>query len=362
VLALIGVLAFAMLSLAALTTDLGLAASEQLRLEVAAEAAALAALREEARLEYELARGEALSRDELLCAPTPEACVSQLAHSRGLALADRMLGATGSSGEEVEVDLGPGDVRHRLVSCGEGCWEAAIDRSTPLLFGQGSWLGFQGGSLRALRDARDRGSVLPRGEPPVEGALRTRGIPIGGVAGATARPAVRVGPFVEASGLPGRAPFALTLDAWRDLDGLSQPLEVDGLDLVSPPDDRVGRRIRGGGAGLRAGEPLEPGAPPGAPAASLERAGPPSGSGYVAYVPLTEEGRVEGIVVGFGHARVEVVVDGTGRTALVVQRLVARVAPGNASASPRFIAGTEGIASVLAARTEDALLQAPVPR
>ena len=182
---------------------------------------------------------------------------------------------------------------------------------------------------------------------PVAGSLRARGIPIGGVVRAEARPAVRVGLPEPGSGLPGRTPFALTLEAWRGLGRGSQRFEVDGLELLLTPAV-VGRRI-GGSAGLRAGHRLGTGG-------ELEPLSRPDS--HLAYVPLVEDLTEDGIVVGFGYAEVE----SADETELVLRRLEARVAPGNASASPLFLAGAVDVAAVLEAREEAVLLRAAVPR
>ncbi len=343
-LALVGALAFALLSMAALTTDLGLAASEQSRLEVAAEAAALGAVREAARLELDLATG-ALSRSDLRCAPTPEACIEALAAASGRRAANEVVGEAGPPRAGTEVDLGPGDVQIGLTKCGDTCWEAGVERAVPLLFGQGSLVGFQGSSLRSLLDAREQGSALVGDGRPVAGSLRARGIPIGSVVRAEARPAVRIGLPEVRSRLPGRAPFAMTLQAWRDFlfDEVPRSFRVDGLDLLLGPLV-VGRRL-GASTGLQAGVPL------GSDGTAVPLASP---SPYVAYVPLTENG----IVVGFGYAAIEA----GGGSSLVLRRLASRVAPGNASASPRFLVGASDMASVFRAGAESVVLRAPVPR
>ncbi len=413
--ALVAVLAFAMLSLTALTADLGLAATEQNRLEVAAEAAALAALREEARLDHEADRGTP-GDDYVRCSATAsrEACIAELAASRGSGVAYEILqGRADESGgalspgadpttlsscgpgcwramiessalpnDGAEVDLGPGDARIRLSSCGDACWEAEIEQAIPLLFGQASLLGFQDGeSLRELLAAREGGSALVGdGTPtdPTDGLLlRTRGVPIRGLARANVQPVVRVGlPVVREEGppeerglvLPGRAPFALTLEAWDGLGEGLRSIELEGTELQLN-GTRVGYRIGMGPTGLRAGEALGLG---GEALGQLQGPDPSSPGPYLAYVPLTNvlpDPEVDAIVVGFGYARVLYLGSASGsgaggQPALRLQRLTDRVAPGNASASPRFLAGSD-VTAVLRERTENVvpvLLRAAVPR
>ena len=341
-LALVAALAFALFSMAALTVDLGLAAAEQNRLEVAAEAAALGMLKEQARLEHELALGR-LSEDDLRCAATVPACIQQLASVRGERLAREVLGSPASTqgAPAGEIPLELGELRLRLESCGTDCGQAYLDRAIPLFFGQASLIGFEGSSLRDLQETRNQGKLLVGDGLPAKGALRAKGIPIGSRVRAEAFPVVRVGLREEASGLPGRAPFALRLDAWRSLGDESPPLELQAEELLLGPEV-VGRLVNAS-AGLVAGAPLgplEPDVP--IPAQDLE-------GSYLAYVPLT----VNEIVVGFGYARLEFGLPNQ----FVVRPLGNRLAPGNATASPRFLAGSTNIPIVVAAQREDSLLQ-----
>ena len=340
-LALVAALAFSLFSMAALTVDLGLAAAEQNRLEVAAEAAAMGMLREQARLEYELARGR-LSEDDLRCATTVAACIEELASSRGEKLAREVLGSPASPDNTPvpEIPLELGELRFRLERCGTDCGEVLVDRAIPLFFGQASLIGFEGSSLRQIRESRNQGKLLVGDGLPAQGALRAKGIPIGSRVRAEAFPVVRIGLRQEGSDLPGRAPFALRLDAWLELANDSPALELQGEDLTLGPEV-VGRLINGS-AGLVAGAQLgalTPGVP--IPPEDLQ-------GSYLAYVPLT----VNEVVVGFGYARLEFPIV----SQFVVRRLGDRLAPGNASASPRFLAASDNVPAVVAAQRDDTLL------
>ncbi len=343
-LALVAALAFAMFSMAALTVDLGLAAAEQNRLEVAAEAAAMGMLREQARLQYELDRGR-MSEEDFRCAATVSACIEEMASSRGESLAREVLGSVASvdapSGGDIPLELG--ELRLRLESCGAGCGEVLVDRAVPLFFGQASLIGFEGSSLQELRDARDQGKLLVGDGLPAQGALRAKGIPIGSRVRAEAFPVVRVGLREEFSDLPGRAPFALRLDAWRELTASSPPLELQAEDVLLGPEV-VGRLVNGSSgraAGVQLGA-LVPGLP--VPGEDLQ-------GSYLAYVPLT----VNDVVVGFGYARIDFSI----ANRLIVRPLGDRLAPGNASASPRFLAGSNHVPVVVAAQREDTLRLEP---
>ena len=348
---LLAVLMFSLLSLAALSGDLGLAAAQQNRLEMAADSVAMAAARAEARIHHDLELG-LLSSDQAECARDAECRRSQLVPPQALSLAYQILGVVEPGqleAPDADVELRPGAIRTQLDACStsdDPCWSARVDQAIPLFFGQGSLIGFQDSSLRELRDARDAGTILVGDGAPRAGSLRARGVPIGAISRAAGRPVVRVGlPQPLQSRFPGRAPFALSLDTWRERleDGLPQALEVDGQNLLLSTDV-VGRRI-GGSLGLCAGTRLSsgsacPGEQPESGEESLFTAGP-----YLAYAPLYDQSE---LVVGFGYVRVEA----SNSSQLTLRRLRVRTAPVNASASPRGLVGSLATASVLEAHAE----------
>ena len=362
---LVGLLAVALLGMAALSVDLGFAFAQHQRLETVADAMARAALREEARLRFERVRRVA-TPGRFGCAPIREACIDQnvLDSAPVGAVDDIVLDVPDDATDwppDPDVDLGPTAVSVRLTPCGAPepmCWQATVEQATPLLFGQGSMLGFEGSSLRARRANEERGSLLPVGPPNMAGPLRTNGIPIRAVSVATTRPAIRVGRLDNGAGLPGQAPFLLELDDWSMHFPVSafQPVVVEGDGTLTLPDvGTVGRRI-GPTDALLAGRALRNGPPD-----SL--VGPQNP--YHAYVPLVDENE---IVVGFGFASVIASGDELTGYTLQVERLREQLAPGNASASPRHWAALASsdrgfIGDVLAAqRTDAGFLQAPVPR
>jgi len=319
VLPLVAALAFVLLGFASLATDMGMAAAQQGRLEVAAESAALAAFRAEARFRYGAALGGPRSADGCDQGMTFEACAQALGRARGRATADRVLAQPSAGQPTAEVALGPGPASVRIAQC-EGvaqmCWEAQADQAVPLLFGQGSLLGFQGSSLRDMNDTLAAGSLLPRGVEPVPGALRERGVPISSASRVELRRVVGVGPFRAASGLPGRAPFAIDALAYANpafwpAAGGARTFAVDGTEgwtIVDPE------------AGLRIGAQI-----------SLIPVPLPSDVPQLAYyVPLLSGDAV----VGYALARVLA----SSGTEVVLERLPASVAaPGNASASLRLL-------------------------
>ena len=350
---LVALLLFALFGMASLATDLGMAAAQQGRLEVAAEAGALAAFREEARVRYAAALGGPTSTESCDGTMTLEECAIERAQQRGRATAERVLAQVPSEGPPVDVDLGPSEAAVRVERCalpGQSCWRVAADQAMPLLFGQGSLLGFQGSSLRDIRDTTAAGSLLPRGVEPVPGALRERGVPIGSVSRVEARPVVRVGPSRVASGLPGRAPFAIDALAYGPPalwppGGGPRTFSLDGIE---------GRTITNPEVGLRVGDPV------------VFSPGPlPAGvSWLVFYVPLLSGDTV----IGYGLARL---LSAAGEE-VVLERLPDTLpAPGNASASLRLLEGEEveryrnAVATLGAdgaAAVEAALVQAAVLR
>jgi len=323
VLPLIAVLAFALFGMASLATDLGMAAAQQSRLEVAAEAGALAAFREEARLRYAAALAGPRSDANCDDPTTLEECVRSRAERRGRATAERVLAQLPTEGEPVDVDLGPSAAALRVERCAllaQSCWEVAADQAVPLLFGQGSMLSFQGSSLRDVRETSAAGSLLPPGAEPVAGALRERGVPIGSLSRVEGRRVVRVGPSRAGSGLPGRAPFAIDALSYGDsalwpLDGGPRAFALDGVEGRTLVDPEAGRQV---------GDPINP------------LSGPlPAGlSGLAFYVPLLSGDTV----IGYGLARLR----SSAGLEVVLERLPDTVtAPGNASASLRSLEGAQ---------------------
>ena len=384
-LALIAVLAAALLGMAALAIDIGYAAMQQQRLEVFAEASAMAALREEGRFRFELARAASLGLEPNCEAGAQrEACVNDSVQSSEFVEAVHALvlesGGSESESQQAEVSLGPaspvGGPRPCELEAGP-CWQTEVTQSLPLLFGQGSMLGFEEGTFGAMMDARERGDVLVDSSLEARPTLRTQGIGIQSVARVETRPAIRVGAEerligpggdLESRLLPGRAPFALRLGVWQDLlrsdSGTVLVLEVDDSDgslsipVLGQPNVRVtaGRRLADGDA-LRAGQVL---------VGQNEWSALESRVG--AYVPLfvTTEANNEELVVGFGFAEAEV---GSGTPLLIsLTPYRSQLGPGNATASPRlWVEGgaeiPQRIEDVLALREDTAfLLQAPVFR
>jgi len=319
VLPLLATLAFVLLGFASLVTDVGMAAMQQSRLEVAAESGALAAFRAEAGFRYEAALGGPLLADGCDQGMAFEACALALGRARGRAAADRVLDQSSSEQPPPEVDLGPEPASVRIAQCegvAEVCWEAEAEQAVPLLFGQGSLLGFQGSSLRDMNDTLAAGSLLPPGAGPAPGALRERGIPISGASRVELRRVVGVGPFRAASGLPGRAPFALDALAYANpalwpAEGGARTFAVDGTEgwVIADP-----------GAGLRVGDQV----------ALLPVPLPSDVPQLAYYVPLLSGDAV----IGYALARVLA----SSGTEVILERLPASVAaPGNASASLRLL-------------------------
>ena len=251
-LALVAVLAAALLGMAAMTVDIGYATMQQQRLESYAEASSMAALREEARVRFAMARDpsmltgldcdkgaqfEACIDDQVSSAPVVEAV-------HGLLLPGQAEGTPTLNGADLA--LGPGAPVGAPRPC-EGtnprCWETEIAQSLPLLFAQGSMLGFEDGTLREMMQARTDGDLLADNQLELEPTLRTRGIGVRGVSRVETRPVVRVGaeeiPLSASENgtsyfLPGRAPFALRLDVWTSI---PQGLSGSGLQLQVNNED-----------------------------------------------------------------------------------------------------------------------------
>jgi len=341
VLAFVALLAFALLGMAALTTDLGLASARQSHLETAADALALEAWREQARFEH-----GRTSCDE----PRLEACVADAV----AAMRENVL-ETRNDTDDAEVDLGPSPVSPPSVSrCGASCWAVCVEQAIPLLFGQGTLVSFQGASLRGLRDTRAGGTLLAGDGSPVSGALRTRGVPIGADVRAEARPALAVGRPDPDRAFPGRAPFALALGEW--LPDFSARLDVEDDGTLTLAGREVGQLL-GVVDGYRAGSRLDP-APGGAPLPSEE---------LLAYVPLFASVSGARVVAGFGFARAAFE---EGGSRLRVTRLPSQLALTNATASPRALCRREeeesgacaAELSPLPANADALLLTAPVLR
>jgi hypothetical protein len=348
---LIAAVAFALFAMAALSVDLGLAAVQQARLETAAEAAAAVALREEARMLHELAL-ERLPDEDADCAREPE-CREQRAREAALALDDELLAAASVDPPTAEIRHDATRVRRSLDgSCGEGCWSTRLEQAIPLLFGQASLLSFEGTSVQELLEARSDGALLDPDSVPGSGPLRSGGVPVAGAGRSEAHPALRVGAAVSAPReLPGRSAFALEIDYWTALPAdATQVLEVDGERLVPVSGAPAVGLLLARGTGYVVGEILR------------ETFVPEERGSGPAYVPLYDPEFAEGrLLVGFGSARI----DASDPARVGVTRLAARVAPANASASPRGLSGVgDRIEPVLRAQqaAAEALLLAPVLR
>ena len=384
-LALVAVLAAALLGMAAMTVDIGYATMQQQRLEAFAEASAMAALREEARVRFAMDRDPSMfSGLECDKGTQLESCIDSRVASAtvvegmyGLLLPGETGASTGLDG--AEVSLGPSAPIGGPRPCDAAnprCWESEIVQSLPLLFAQGSMLGFEDGTLREMMQARADGDVLAENQLELEPTLRTQGIGVRGVSRVETRPVVRVGaeevPLAESVNgtpyfLPGRAPFALRLDVWNSVpQGFSGPglrLQVnndDGLlSRIGEADVGVTGRRLGDGEALRAGQIL---------VGSVDWTALSPSPGV--YVPLfvVLEGSNEELVVGFGFA--DVAVDVQGGLQITVTPLGSQLSLGNATASPRLWVQGEGgdevvqrIDTVLALRENDGLfLHAPVFR
>ena len=381
--ALVAVLAAALLGMAALTVEIGYATMQQQRLESYAEASAMAALREEARVRFVLARdASALTGSDCEEGDERESCIdAQVASSIVVNAVQGLVLEPGSmpSSNEVEVSLAPhapvGGPRPCELS-NPRCWETEVVQALPLLFAQGSMLGFEDGTLRAMIDSRDQGDVLAESSLEARPTLRTQGIGVRGVSRVETRPVVRVGaeeiPLSQSGAgtpdfVPGRAPFALRLDVWNSVpQGLSSTglrLRVNDADgslsrLGEAEVGVIGRRLADGEA-LRAGQLL-------VGAGGWTALTPSAG----AYVPLfvVLEGSSEELIVGFGFA--DVAVDTGAGLQVTMTPLGSQLSLGNATASPRlWVEGQGGsevlqrIEAVLALRANDGLyLHAPVFR
>lgn len=355
---LVAVLMFVLVGFAALTTDLGLAAVQQSRLEVAAEAAALASFREDARQRYALAMGATTGCGSEADAPAIAACIDAATKAAGEAVARRVMAQPPNDASTVDVAMGPTAVRSELVVCAPApCREWRAVQAVPLLFGQGSAIGFQGSDWLAMMERRDEGSLLDPDAAPTVGSLRERGVPVGGVARVASRPVVRVGPSPpspptgpgepgEPPALPGRAPFALdalSFAEWFAGGGTRTFVldDVEGRAIVDPEAGFAAGGIVAAAGGVALTEPLRVGA--------------------AYYVPLL----VDDVVVGFGLARVVGV--GPLGTDVTLRRLALSnrtVAPGNASASLRLLDGAQlaALPTGLDARVAGVLVRSGVLR
>ena len=386
-LALVAVLAAALLGMAALTIDIGSAAMQQQRLESFADASAMTALREEARVRFALARDTSVVSDPEGCngnrGQERQSCIDGLVAAAAVvdAVDDLVLQTQTVSAQNAgEVSLGPRPAVGGPMPCEASnprCWQTEIVQAIPLLFAQGSTLGFEDGTLRAMMESRDQGDVLAESDLEAAPTLRTQGIPIRARSRVETRPVVRVGaeeiPLTQSDVgalqfIPGRAPFALRLDVWNSLpQGLSGGgllLEVDNSDgsLARVGESAVGglavvgRRL-GEREALRAGQVLS---------GALGWTALTDSRG--AYVPLfvVLEGSNQELIVGFGFA--DVTVDLGSALRVTVTPLGSQLALGNATASPRlWVEGESGtevvqrIDEVLALRENNGLyLHAPV--
>ena len=360
---LVALLAFALFGFAALSTDLGLAAAQQNRFEAAAEAGVLAAFREEARAGFEYEVSGALPACPAATASSPEDCIRDAARRAGLRVMAQVLdppNAAAGTPAPGNIDPSPGPRSLDLADCGDACWQATADQALPLLFGQGSLLGFEPGALRDMRNLRDAGTLLTPGanpspdpsQPRFAARMRTQGIPVGGEARAEPRPALAVGRPVAA--LPGRADFALDASEYVAV------LPSDGASAPGSSFTLIGLR---NDEGHRVGEAI----PLGQAVALANRDEP-------MYIPLLDGN----VVVGFAYA--DVTASASTSTLIRITRLpvqlpsagsqTAAIAVGNASASMRvldsvqrgrYAARSAGLpVDVRQARMRVAALRAPI--
>ena len=352
---LVGLLVFAMLGVTSLAVDLGFATAQQQRLEVAAEATARAAIREEARVRHELDLGiETMASLGCHAHPDPEACIDQRVQDAvSVAAVEPLLLGPDPEPTGAHVDLFASPKVTSVESCGPRCWKAQTIQAAPLLFGQASMVGFEPGAVRQMLDDRQLGSALSPTAPVAGDSLRTHGVPLRGLAATEAQPANRVGEAIDGSGLPGRAPFSFDLTNWsRTLaTGPFFALLQDDGSLFVPGWGTVGRRL-GQDEGFKAGDLLVTAAAN--PVPITQGSNP-----YLTYVPITSRG----LVVGFAYARVSA--NGSSNV-LRIEALAERLAPGNASASPRnWVGGSDdAIEAALIAQASNRalLLQTPVLR
>lgn len=301
--ALFAILLFVWFGFAALVVDMGVASLVAARLETAADAGALARLRD---------GGAASALD------------AAFAETGGRPQAGFSLPTPIAVAEDLD---------------GDGVVDVGFEVATPLLFGQGTLLQFAGDrSLDELRAARIAGDAAPVLEM---GRLRERGLRQRVTSEASLHPVLRVGAsVVDADGVarPGRANFAVRAACW-----LRQPPGA----LVDP-DARLRARFRidGEGAlGLVAREAATAAAAPDceddagfalsaargstwvgdAVGERLQRSPvPPVVPDAAVYVPLLDD---EGVVLAF--ARADAVFDGA---ELRVETDERSAATGNASA------------------------------
>ncbi len=357
----IAVIVLVMLSMASLAVDIGFASVQQLRLEALAEASAATSARIDATVRYAHLEPNPVSALSFDCGVEGrDRCIDDLVYPRADEMEDEIAPSPESVGPiGADITFGPGRLVQNINSdCGDGCWEVAAEQAVPLAFGQASMLSFEESSLANLVDARDSGSNLVGDGSPRAGSLRSFGIPITSRVRAEGRPVVRIG-RAEPNVMPGRAPIAIFLSAWEgEFESTTPPtpvvvdIEDDDLSVGSPPRD-VGQRIGGERNGMRAGVDL------------LDETSDPleeSTNPYYAYVPLLDDEEEETqLVVGFGFAQIEF----ESEERIHVTRYDRFMAPVNASASARHLAGADNIARVVAHHDPDHLyadvfLRAPV--
>ncbi len=293
---LLAVLIFAIMGIAALTVDVGLAFATQARLASAAPTLAL----ERARF-----------LDEIAADPNPMD-VDTAWNLRATNLLETLLGAAAigddpTAGLRLEtatpaVQSGGAE----LSELGRGRTEAELRGRTPLLFGMAALLpayigpdGERRGalSLSELRASRAQGDLTPQLS---SGGLRGTGFAPLGAAAVEYLPVARVGAATEGLGIPGLAPVALFQgedpgEGEGEGEEVPLPLEIDESGEVLADDIVVGCVIDPRRTASLGPFQLQAAAPFGIPSATL------------AYAPVLEGAPPEPSCLADPQVRVEII-------------------------------------------------------